>query len=104
MTKYGKPYEADYTPENGKTIRTTRRAVYRTSGEPTPEQKAAIDKVEEIVQMSAEGQRINGDPYNVMRHAEYLGVEIAEEFLFDGKWGQVPNDDVLISTMQKGAL
>ena len=104
MTKYGKPYEADYTPENGKTIRMTRRAVYRTSGEPTPEQKAAIDKVEEIVQMSAEGQRINGDPYRVMRHAEYLGVEIAEEFLFDGKWGQVPNDDVLISTMQKGAL
>lgn len=104
MTKYGKPYEADYTPENGKTIRMTRRAVYRTSGEPTPEQKAAIDKVEEIVQMSAEGQRINGDPYSIMRHAEYLGVEIAEEFLFDGKWGQVPNDDVLISTMQKGAL
>ena len=104
MTKYGKPYEADYTPENGKTIRMKRRAVYRTSGEPTPEQKAAIDKVEEIVQMSAEGQRINGDPYRIMRNAEYLGVELEEEFLVDGKWSLVPNDDVLISTMQKGAL
>lgn len=104
MTTYGKQYEADYTPDNGKTVRLTRRAVYRTSGEPTPEQKAAIDKVEEIVQMSAEGQRINGDPYQVMRHAEYLGVELDEEFLVDGKWRLMPNDDVLISTMQKGAL
>ena len=104
MTKYGKPYEADYTPENGKTIRMTRRAVYRTSGEPTPEQQLAIEKVEEMVHKSAEGQRINGDPYRCMRYAEYLGVELDEEFLVDGKWGLVPNDDVLISTMQKGAL
>ena len=104
MTKYGKPYEAGYTPENGKTIRTTRRTVYRTSGEPTPEQQLAIEKVEEMVHKSAEGQRINGDLYRCMRHAEHLGVEMEEEFLFNGKWGQVPDDDVLISTMQKGAL
>ena len=104
MKKYGKPYEADYTPENGKTIRMTRRAVYRTSGEPTPEQLAAIEKVEEIVHKSAEGQRINGDPYRVMRHAEYLGVELEEEFLVDGEWSPVPNPDVPITTMQTGAL
>lgn len=104
MTTYGKLYGADYTSEDGKTIHTTRRAVYRTSGEPTPEQKLAIDKVEEIVHKSAEGQRVNGDPYRVMRNAEYLGVELGEEFLVDGKWAVVPNPDVLISTMQTGAL
>ncbi len=104
MTKYGKPYEADYTPENGKTIRMKRRAVYRTSGAPTPEQQAAIDKVEEIVQMSAEGQRASGDPYRIMRNAEYLGVELEEESLLNGQWGRMPDDDALISTMQKGAL
>lgn len=104
MKKYGKPYEAHYTPENGKTTRMTRRAVYRTSGEPTPEQLAAIEEVEEIVHKSVEGQRMNGDPYRVMRNAEYLGVELEEEFLVDGKWSLAPNDDVLISTMQKGAL
>lgn len=104
MTTHGKPYEADYTPDNGKTIRTTRRAVYRTSGERTPEQKAAIDKVEEIVHKSAEGQRINGDPYRYMRNAEYLGVELGEEFLVGGKWSAVPDPDVPLTTMQKGAL
>lgn len=104
MTTYGKQYEADYTPENGKTIRMKRRAVYRTSGEPTPEQKLAIKKVEEIVHKSADGQRINGDPYRCMRHAEYLGVELEEEFLVGGKWSPVPNPDVPITTMQAGAL
>lgn len=104
MTKYGKPYETDYTAENGKTIRTTSRAVYRTTGEPTPEQKLAIEKVEEIVHKSAEGQRINGDPYRCMRNAEFLGVELSEEYLVDGKWRFVPNPDVLISMMQTGAL
>lgn len=104
MIMHGKPYEADYTAENEKTIRMTRRAVYRTSGVPTPEQQAAIDKVEEIVHKSAEGQRINGDPYRHMRNAEYLGVELGEEFLVDGKWSPVPNPDVPITTMQTGAL
>jgi hypothetical protein len=100
MTKHGKPYEADYTADNGKTIRTTRRAVYRTIGEPTIEQDAAIKRVEEIIHKDKK----NGDPYQVMRHAEYLGVELSEEWLVDGKWSLVPNPDVLISTMQKGAL
>lgn len=104
MTTYGKQYEADYTPDNGKTVRMTRRAVYRTSGEPTPEQKIAIEKVEEMVHKSAEGQRINGDPYQVMRHAEYLGVELSEEYLADGKWHAMPDPDIPITTMQAGAL
>ena len=104
MTKHGEKYKADYTTDDGKVIHTTRRAVYRTTGEPTPEQKAAIKKIEELVHKSAEGQRINGDPYQCMRDAEYLGVELDEEFLVDGKWGPVPNDDVLVSTMQTGAL
>ena len=104
MTKHGKPYEADYTPENGKTTRMTRRAVYRTSGEPTPEQLAAIEKVEEIVHKSAGGQRINGDPYRRMKNAEQLGVELGEEFLVDGKWSPVPNPEEQITTMRTEAL
>ena len=104
MTKHGEKYEADYIGDNGQVIRTTRRAVYRTTGEPTPEQKAAIEKVEEIVHKSAEGQRINGDPYRCMMQAEYLGVELGEEYLVDGKWCTVPNPDVPLTTMQKGAL
>ena len=75
MTKYGKPYEADYTPENGKTIRTTRRAVYRTSGEPTPEQQLAIEKVEEVVHKSAEGQRIRKDGKNDVEEIPVLDEE-----------------------------
>lgn len=100
MTTHGKPYEANYTADNGKTIRTTRRAVYRTIGEPTIEQKAAIEKVEEIIHKD----KINGDPYRVMRHAEYLGVEISEEWLVDGKWMFGPNPDVALTNMTAGAL
>ena len=103
MTKHGKPYEADYTADNGKTIRTTRRAVYRLTGEPTPEQKIAIEKVEEIVHKSAEGQRLNGDPYRCMRNAEYLGIELSEECLVGGKWIVFPDPDFPIMTTQ-GAL
>ena len=100
MTTYGKQYEADYTPDKGKTVRMTRRAVYRTSGEPTPEQKIAIEKVEEIIHKD----HVNGDPYRVMRHAEYLGVELSEEYLADGKWHAMPDPDIPITTMQAGAL
>ena len=100
MTTHGEPYEADYTPNNGKPIRMKRRAVYRTIGESTIEQKAAIERVEEIIHKD----KINGDPYRVMRHAEFLGVEISEEYLVDGKWQVSPNPDVLISLMQTGAL
>ena len=100
MTKHGKPYEANYTADNGKTIRTTRRAVYRTIGEPTIEQKAAIEKVEEIIH----NDKINGDPYRVMRQAEYLGVELSEEYLVGGKWFPFPSDDAELTLMQKGAL
>ncbi|MGN0130702.1 MAG: hypothetical protein ACI4CE_07440 [Methanomethylophilus alvi] len=46
MTKRGRSYEADYTPEDGKTIRMTRWVVYGTSGEPTLEQRTAIDNPE----------------------------------------------------------
>ena len=100
MTTFGEPYEADYTKDNGQVIRTTRRAVYRTIGVPTIEQKSAIEKVEKIIHKD----KINGDPYRVMRHAEYLGVELSEEWLVDGKWLSVPNPDVPLTTMQKGAL
>lgn len=100
MTKHGKPYEADYIGDNGQVIRTTRRAVYRTTGEPTPEQAAAIEKVEEIIHKD----KINGDPYRVMRHAEYLGVEISEEWLVDGKWMPFPDADIAITNMTAGAL
>ena len=100
MTTYGKQYEADYTPDNGKTVRMTRRAVYRTSGEPTPEQKIAIEKVEEMLHKD----HVNGDPYQVMRHAEYLGVELSEEYLAGGKWHAMPDPDIPITTMQAGAL
>lgn len=100
MTKYGKKYEADYTTDDGKVIRTTRRAVYRTIGEPTIEQDAAIKRVENIIH----NDKISGDPYRVMRHAEYLGVELSEEWLVGGKWMPVPNPDVAIANMMAGAL
>lgn len=105
MKTTGKPYKADYTANDGKTVRMTRRAVYHTVGEPTPEQRTAIENVERIVHMSAEKQRINGNPYQHMRNAEYLGVELGEEVrLPDGRWRPLESDDVLLSTMQTGAV
>lgn len=100
MTKYGEKYEAPYTPSGEKTIHTTRRAVYRTSGQITPEQSAAIERVEKVVH----ADKINGDPYRVMRNAEYLGIEITEEYLVGGKWSQLPPNDAELTLMQKGAM
>lgn len=100
MTKHGEKYEAPYNPDGGKTIHTTRRAVYRTSGELTPEQSTAIERVEKVIH----ADKINGDPYRVMRNAEYLGIEITEEYLVGGKWFPFPPDDAELTLMQKGAL
>ena len=47
----------------------------------------------------------NGDPYNTMRNAEYMGIDFyEEELLDDGKWHRVVDRDVDISLMQTGAL
>ena len=101
MTTHGEPYEVDLTNEHGETVCTTRRAVYRTSGAPTPEQKTAIENVEKVVH---DKKGLTFDPYGVMRRAEYLGIELDEEFLSGGKWVLVSNPDIPISTMQAGAL
>lgn len=78
-----------------------RRAVYMTSATPTPEQQRAIDILEE----GFHGEWHGKDPYNAMRHAEALGIELAEEEqLEDGKWYRTDNPDILISNMEKGAL
>ena len=100
MTKYGEKYEAPYNPSGEKTIHTTRRAVYRTTGEPTIEQKAAIESVEKVIH----ADKINGDPYRVMRNAEYLGIELTEEYLVGSKWFPFPPNDAELTLMQKGAL
>lgn len=100
MTKYGRKYEAPYNPDGGKAIHMTRRAVYRTSGELTSEQSAAIDRVEEVIHK----ERINGDPYRLMMNAEHLGTELDEEYLVDGRWYPFPPcNDAELTLIQKGA-
>lgn len=101
MTRYGEKYEAPYNPDGRRDAILTRRAVYKMAGDPTPEQSAAIDRVEEIIHK----ERINGDPYRVMRKAEYLGIELGEEYLVDGRWCPFPpNNDAELTLMQKGSL
>lgn len=100
MTKHGKSYEAETILDNGRKAKQTRRAVYITPGAPTPEQAKAIERVERIVG-DADAKE---DPYEAMRRAEYLGVEIAEEYRCPSGWMRMPNPDIPLTTMQSGAL
>ena len=100
MMTRGKPYEARGEDAKERNIH-KRRVCYITAGVPTPEQKAVIEKMERIV---SEGE-VNGDPYRVMRNAEFIGIDFFEEELrADGKWYRMPNYDADMTLMQTGAL
>lgn len=88
----GEPYE---TSDKKK-----RRAVYLLSVG-TPEQVNAIKAIERGLHGEWDGK----DPYNMMRRAEALGIELAEkEENHDGKWVRTTDPDVALTTMQTGAL
>ena len=100
MMTRGKPYEARGEDAKERNIH-KRRVCYITAGVPTPEQKDVIEKMERIV---SEGE-VNGDPYRVMRNAEFIGIDFFEEELrADGKWYRMPNYDADMTLMQTGAL
>lgn len=100
MMTRGKPYEARGEDAKERNIH-KRRVCYITAGVPTPEQKDVIDKMERIV---FDGE-VNGDPYRVMRNAEFIGIDFFEEELrADGKWYRMPNYDADMTLMQTGAL
>ena len=76
------------------------RNVYRTAEEPTPEQRAIIEKCEKVPL-----GEYKGDPFNLYRTAEAMGIELdSEEKHQDGKWYPFQTDDDAMTMMQKGAL
>ena len=101
MRTSGKPYKA--TGEDSK-IRNVkqRRAVYKTSAEPSIEQKEIIKKLEKLFH----GDTMGGtNPYRLMRQAEYIGIELSEEeWRTDGKWYPIVTEDAELSLMHRGAL
>ena len=100
MITIGEPYPARGEDAEVRNIR-RRRVCYVTAGVPSPEQKKQIERIEKGV---VDGDW-NGDPYNTMRNAEYMGIDFyEEELLDDGKWHRVVDRDVDISLMQTGAL
>lgn len=100
MMTRGKPYEAMGEDAKERNIH-KRRVCYITAGEPTPEQKGVIDKMERMVS----GVKFYGDPYRIMRNAELIGIDFFEEELrADGKWYRMPNYDADMTLMQTGAL
>lgn len=99
MITTGKEYKATGEDAKARNIR-KKRTIYVTTGNPTPEQKRIIDKVERGV---VDGDWQTQDPYNLMRTAEYMGIDFYEEELrYDGKWHRVDNPDE--DLMQTGAL
>lgn len=101
MIQIGKEYPAEGQDAQARGI-AKRRAVYSICGAvPTPEQLVTIDRLER----GFHGDWGGRDPYNMMRNAQYMGIELGEEELCpDGKWREVGNPDILISLGQKGAL
>ena len=100
MTKHGKQYDAKGTDATARGIR-NRRAVYLMGCSPTIEQDRIIAVLEEGFQGNWNGK----DPYEQMRRAEALGIEIVEEELLpNGKWASVTDPDVAITNMTAGAL
>lgn len=97
----GKPYAATGEDAERRGV-AKRRAVYSVVGVATPEQTRAIEAVENGV---ADGDWGGRDPYEVMRRAEALGVEIREdEQMPNGRWRPVENPDIRLATMQTGAV
>lgn len=101
MTIVGKEYDATGTDAQKRGVE-RRRAVYSICGTfLTPEQKRLIERLE----MGFHGDWGGRDPYNMMRNAQYMGIELSEEELgSDGKWHVVGDPDILISLGQNGAL
>ncbi len=100
MITRGKPYEARGEDAKERNIH-KQRVCYITSGVPTPEQKKLIEKIERGV---VDGDW-DGNPYSLMRTAEFRGIDFYEEELRgDGKWYRVEYPDDEISLMQAGAL
>ncbi len=96
----GKPYQATGDDAKERNIQ-KRRAMYSTVGNPTPEQKKIIDGLENGL-VNGEWR---GEPYHMMRNAEYAGIDIwEEEIRADGKWHRVDDPDVPLTLMQTGAL
>jgi hypothetical protein len=101
MRKNGNPYQATGEDSTARNI-TKRRAVYRTSAAPTIEQDQLIEKLEKLFHGNGTG---GGDPYHLMRQAEYMGIELSEEELRgDGKWYPIITEDAELSLMHRGAL
>ena len=103
MTTRGEPYKA--TIETGGEDAVARglvsiRNVYRTSGEPTPEQKFIIEKCEQV-----HTGEFDGDPSNLYCQAETMGIELDSEVQRkDGKWYPYETEDAALTLMQKVAL
>lgn len=102
MTTRGKPYKV--TKEIGGEDAVSRgllaiRNVYRTSGEPTYEQKVLIEKCELV----PKGEYL-GDPNDLYRTAEVMGIELdSEEQHKDGRWYPFQTEDDALTLMQTGA-
>ena len=74
---------------------------YVTAAAPTPEQKKLIEKIERGVV----DEEWDGNPYSLMRQAEYRGIDFYEEEKWaDGKWHLVNTGDEQMELMQTGAL
>lgn len=101
MRTNGKPYKATGEDSQARHIE-QRRAVYKTSAAPTIEQKRMMEKLEQLFHEEYKG---SGDPYQIIRQAEYIGIELSEEELrADGKWYSIVTEDAELSLMHRGAL
>ena len=100
MITRGKEYKARGDDAKQRNIQ-TRRVSYVTAAAPTPEQKKLIEKIERGVV----DEEWDGDPYRLMRTAEYRGIDFYEEEKgADGKWHLVDTGDEQMELMQTGAL
>lgn len=100
MITTGREYKAEGEDAKARNIR-KRRVKYVTTAMPTHEQKNLIDKIDKGV---VDGEW-DGNPYSLMRTAEYRGIEFyEEEQRADGKWYRMPTNDEEMSLMQTGAL
>lgn len=92
MTIVGKEYEAKGSDALKRGIH-KRRAVYQVCGGIlTQEQKNVIDRLESGFHGDWGGTI---DPYNTMRNAQYMGIELGEEELCpDGKWRKMEYTDI----------
>lgn len=101
MRTSGKPYKAAGEDSKIRNVK-QRRAVYKTSAAPTIEQKRMMEKLEQLFHGEYKG---SGDPYQMLRKAEYIGIELSEEELrADGKWYPIVTEDAELSLMHRGAL